>query len=187
MISTFEVAWSSGNVDGVFLQHRERDYFQGPLMSRGEHDVGSRAVLVGPEPVECSHTPPISGYETRKAKLGHRSSEVVADSPLMREKLGRDNRTDCVASPIFEPGPAAPVPVEAGERVGAAELELAAQHVTIPHPGIISHGTGDHGNAHELIHLPVSGDEGLSREQPGISLSLDLDGHSGCLRWRCPR
>ena len=52
---------------------------------------------------------------------------------LMLEELGGDDGTDRVASQIVDPGPAASVPVEAGQRVGTAQLKLAAQHVPISH------------------------------------------------------
>ena len=129
MYSTLESSWARRDVDGVLLEHRERNDFKRSLMSRCEHYVGSRAVFVGPQPVARGHTPSIPGHEAREAKLRHWSAEIVADPTLVIEERSGDHRADRVAAPVLGSRPAAPVSIEAGERVCAAGLQLAAQHV----------------------------------------------------------
>ena len=136
--STLKGAGVRRDVDGVLLEHRERNDLKRPLMCRCEYHVRSRAIFVGPQPVDCGHTPAIPGHEAREAKLRPRSAEIVADSTLVLEELGGDHGADCVAAPILGSRPAAPVSIEASERVGAAGLQLAAQHIEITHPGIIA-------------------------------------------------
>ena len=57
-----------------------------------------------------------------------RSLPVAA---LVLEELGGDDGTDGVAAAVLRARRAAPVPVEAGQRVAAALLELATQHVAL--------------------------------------------------------
>src|SRR5437870_13310367 len=70
---------------------------------------------------------------TMTCGLGHRGYEVVADSLLMLEELGRDHRTDGVASPVLGTGATAAVSVETGEGICSAWLQLPTQHVAIGH------------------------------------------------------
>ena len=59
---------------------------------------------------------------------------------LVLEEFGGDHGTDGVATQVLGTGGAAPVPVEAGERVGAARLQFAAQDVSIGHGCSIPQG-----------------------------------------------
>ena len=65
-------------------------------------------------------------HEAGEAILRYRSAEIVADASLMLEELSGRHGTDGVAAPILGPRPAAPVSIEAGKRIGAARLQLAA-------------------------------------------------------------
>jgi hypothetical protein len=107
-------------------------------MSRREYDKCSRTILVGPQPVSCGHAPSISRHEAGESKLRHRTAEIVAYATLVLEKLSCDHSADGVAATVLHPRPAAPVSIEASERVGAARLQLAAQHISVNHPGIIA-------------------------------------------------
>ena len=51
----------------------------------------------------------------------------------MREELLRHDRADRVAAEIVRAGAAAAVAVEAGQRIGAARLEVAAEDVALTH------------------------------------------------------
>jgi hypothetical protein len=108
------------DVDCVFLESVKRDDLKRSLMGGCEDDVGCGAVLVRLEPVGCGHTPPIAGREPGESILRHRRDQVVADSPLMLEKLGGDHGADRVAPQILGTGVAAPIAKETGDRVGAA-------------------------------------------------------------------
>ncbi len=124
--STLEGPGTRRDVDGMLLEHRERDDLKRPLIGRCEHYECSRAVLVSPEPVDGGHAPSIPGHEAREAVLRHRSAEIVANATLVFEELRGDHRADCVAAPILDSRPAAPVSIEACQRVGAAGLQFAA-------------------------------------------------------------
>lgn len=123
---TLESARACRDVDGMLLQHGEWDDLESPLMSRCEHDVRGGPILVGPQPIACRYAPSIPGHKAEETKLRHRSAEIVTDATLVLEELGCDDRGDCVAAPILGSRPAAPVAIEAGHRVGAARLQLAA-------------------------------------------------------------
>ena len=51
----------------------------------------------------------------------------------MLEEFGGHHRADGVAAQVLGAGRAASVPVEAGERVGATRLKLAAEHISVTH------------------------------------------------------
>src|SRR2546421_9632314 len=121
------------DVDGVLAKRGERHDLECSLVGRCQHHEGGRAVLVGPQPVHRSHTPAVTRREPGEAVLGHRRYQVVADSLLMLEELGRDHRADRVAPLILGAGATAPVAVEAGEGVCSAWLELSTQHIAIGH------------------------------------------------------
>ena len=115
-----------GDVDCVFLESVKRDDLERSLMGGCEDDVGCGAVLVRLQPVACGHTPPIAGRQPRELILRHRRDQVVADLPLVLEKLGGDHSADRVAPQILGTGVAAPITKEAGDRVGATEGERSA-------------------------------------------------------------
>ena len=101
-------------------------------MRGGEEDRRGGAVLVGLEPSAGDDAPPVAGRQAGEAPLRTGRHEVVADAALVLEELGRDDDADGVAAPVLGPGRAVAVAVEAGQRVGAAGLELAAEHVPFP-------------------------------------------------------
>ena len=73
----------------------------------------------------------------------------------MLQELGGHDGADGVPAEVLGPGRAAAVAVEAGERVGAARFQRAAQHVAIRHrPSILLAGC----EAVAMdVHLVVSG------------------------------
>ena len=117
------------NVNGIFLQHFEWDDLQSPLVGRGKHDWRRHPVEMRPQPIRRGHTPPVSGNETGESILGHRRAQVVADLTLVIEKFFSDNRANRVTSDVFHACGAITIPVEAGERVGAAWVQIAAEDV----------------------------------------------------------
>ena len=48
---------------------------------------GASSGLVGLKPTLSNHAPAIAGSQTRKAVLGHRRDQVIADAPLMLEEF----------------------------------------------------------------------------------------------------
>jgi AcrR family transcriptional regulator len=117
----------------MFPESVERNDLERALMRRRKDYIGGRAIRCGAQPVCCGHTPPIAGHQPREPILRHRRDQVISDSPLVLEKLGRDDRTDRVASEVLRTGVAAPVTKEAGHRVGATGRELSAQDVDVGH------------------------------------------------------
>src|SRR4051812_24734867 len=85
------------------------------------------------EPVHRGDAPTVARHEPGEAELRHRCAEVVADAALVVEELGGHDGADGVAAEVFRSGVATAVAVEAGERVGAAGLEVAAQHIAFGH------------------------------------------------------
>ena len=65
--------------------------------------------------------------------MRHRRDQVVADLPLVLEKLGCDHRANRVATQILGTGVAAPITKEAGHRVGATGGKRFAQDVEFRH------------------------------------------------------
>jgi hypothetical protein len=123
------------DVDGVLAQRRERDDIKGALVRGCEHDVGGCAILVRSQPVRGGYAPAVTGHEPGEAVLLQRGAEIVADAPLVLEKLGRDHRADRVTPPVLGAGAAAPVAVEPGERIDPTRLELTAENIAIAHAG----------------------------------------------------
>lgn len=154
-------------VHGVLLECLERNDLEGALVGGRQHDEGGGAVAVGPQPVDRGHAPAIAGNEPGEVVLGDRRGEVVADAALVLEEFGGDHGADGVAAPILGSGRAAPVPVEARQRVGAARLQRAAQHISISHPCSIAdrgdlsagggQGTGRRESVVVLQRQPVAG------------------------------
>jgi hypothetical protein len=122
-----------GDVDGVLLEHGERNDLKRPLMGRRQHYVGGRAVLMRPQPVQRGHAPAVAGREPREVILRHRGDQIIADTTLMLEERGRDHSADRVAAPVLRTSTTAPVTVKAGEGVDATLLKLATEHITIGH------------------------------------------------------
>src|ERR1700722_18192911 len=95
------------------------------------------AIVMSPEPVRGGHAPPVSRHEPREPIRGYRRTQIVADTALVRQELFRHYGADRVTALVFRAASAAPVPVEASDRVGAARFQRAAEHVAIAHPSSI--------------------------------------------------
>jgi len=100
----------------------ERHDFEGALVGRGQNHVGRRPVVMGTEPVGGGHAPPVAGYQSREAVLRHRRGQVVADGPLVMEKLGGDHGADRVTPVVLRSCRAAPVTIEARDGVGTTRV-----------------------------------------------------------------
>ncbi len=115
-------------------------------MRRGQNDVGRRPVAMGPEPVNGGHTPAIAGHQSREPVLRHWRGQVVADNPLVLEKLGGDHGADRVAPKVLGSRRATPVTVETRDGIGTTRLECPTHDVSFDHGPIIVYGSDQAGN-----------------------------------------
>src|SRR5690349_10692113 len=115
----------------MLAQRLERDDVERPLVRRLQDDRCGYTGLVRRKPPQRNHAPAIAGPQPRKAEFGTRRAQVVADLLLVLEELRADNRADRVAADVIRAGAAAAVPVETGQRVGAALGKRGAQHVAL--------------------------------------------------------
>jgi hypothetical protein len=125
------------DVDGMLGERSQGNDRQSSLMCRSQDNVGGDAIAVGSQPVRRRHAPPVARHEAWKLVLRHRSAQIVADATLVIKEFGGDYRADSVTAQVLRSGTAAPVPVEAGDRVSATGLKLTAKHVAIGHPSSI--------------------------------------------------
>ena len=80
------------------------------------------------KPTLRNHTPAITGLQSRKAVLGHRRDEVIADAALLLEEFRcyyGAHQMDCLRGP----GGAAAIAIEAGHWIRTAGLQLAAEDI----------------------------------------------------------
>jgi hypothetical protein len=127
----------------VLLERRERDDLERPLIGGCQHYVGGRAVLVRAQPVHRGYAPAVAWDEPGEVVLRHRCDQVVADTTLVLEERGRDDRADRMAPAILWTAATAAVTIEAGERIDATRLELAAEHITFAHVRSIAVSVAD--------------------------------------------
>src|SRR3984957_17826074 len=92
---------------------------------------------MSPQPIRGGHAPAVSRHKPWEPIRRHGRTQVVANPALVRQKLFRHYRADRVTALVFRAASAAPVPVEASYRVGAARFQRAAEHVAIAHPSSI--------------------------------------------------
>ena len=59
------------------------------------------------------------------------TTEAAQPSALVLEELCGDHRADGVQAAVLRSGRAAPIPVETGQRVGAAGLQWPAEYIAI--------------------------------------------------------
>ena len=80
-------------------------------------------------PTFDTNTPGVARFEAGKTKLWTRGDQVIADHRLMLQKFLAHHHADSVLAVIFRAGVAFAVAIEAGERIGAAGLQDAAEYV----------------------------------------------------------
>lgn len=115
--------------DGVLKEEFKRDDFQGALVGGFEHDRASGTGLLHLEPACGADAPAVAGAEAGEAEMGHRCGEVIAQACGGLKELGGDDAADRMQAEIFGGGVAARVAEEAGDWVGAADLEGLAEYV----------------------------------------------------------
>lgn len=89
------------------------------------------------KPAFGNHAPPVARSQTRKAVRGRWRDQVIADAPLMIEKLGSHHCADQMDGLIWSTSAAA-VAIEARDRVCAAALEFTAEDIafTLHNPSL---------------------------------------------------
>src|SRR4051794_6813461 len=128
------------NVDGKLSEHRQRHQLQDRFMGGRQDDRRRYGVVVGAGPVHCRDAPAVTGYQSREAVLRPWSGQVVADAALVVEELAGDHRADRVATWVLRAGTARAVAKEPGDRVDAARLQIATEHVALCHRPIMPGG-----------------------------------------------
>jgi hypothetical protein len=83
---------------------------------------------MGLKPTVRNHAPAITRLQTRKAILGHRRDQVIADAPLLLEELRGYHRAHQMSCLIWSGGAAA-IAIEAGHWVRTAGLQFAAEDI----------------------------------------------------------
>jgi hypothetical protein len=132
-VGSLQVSQVVGNVDFVFHQRLEGHDLEGALVGGGQHHRGGATILVSPKPIQGGDAPAVAGQQPGKPILGNRRQQVITDGALVLEKLGGHHRTDRVTADVLGPAGATTVAVVTGEGLGAARLQLAAEHVAIGH------------------------------------------------------
>ena len=136
---TFEATGTGRYIDGVLFECLQGHDLQSPLVGGSQHHVGGSPVVVGPQPIHSCHPPAVPGYQAGEPEPERRGAQIVADSLLVLEEFKGHHRADSVAPLILGTGMAAAVSKESGDRVIAAWLQRATQHVAISHLRSISH------------------------------------------------
>ncbi len=124
------------NVAGLWLLRagsRESINVEGAFMGGGQYHRSRPPIAVRPQPIQRGDTPAVTGHQAREPIGRHRRGQVIADRALVFEELGRDHGANGVQADVLRPGRTAAVAVEAGDGVGAARLQRAAQYVAVGH------------------------------------------------------
>jgi hypothetical protein len=111
---------------------------------------------MGLSPTFGNHTPPIAGLQTRKAKLGSRRDQVIADASLVLQEFRGNHCADQMGG-LIRSGAAAAIAIEARDRIRAAGLQLCTKDIRlILHTSSVTlHSPG---NSSGAMALPVSRD-----------------------------
>ncbi len=83
---------------------------------------------MGLSPTFRNHTPPVAGLQTRKAKLGRRCDQVIADAPLVLQEFC-GNHCAYQVDGLIGPGAAAAIAIEARDRVCTAGLQFGTKDI----------------------------------------------------------
>jgi hypothetical protein len=119
----------SRQIDRRALEIGERAVTQRAFMGRAQHHARRLAGLECFLPARRAQAPAVAGLEAGKAIFRHRGREIVAARFGEFEKLRRRDDTDGVTADVVDPGVAAAVPVETGQRRQRAGLDRLAEHV----------------------------------------------------------
>lgn len=115
----------------MFAERIEGDDVGGVRMGGSEYDGRCRTGFVGFLPTLRAHAPPVARTQTAEPIRGACRAQVVARLSLLGEELAGDDHAHGVVAEILRSCVAAAVSVEAGQRLGAADFQLAAEYVAI--------------------------------------------------------
>ena len=76
-------------------------------------------------------TPPVTGLEAWKLKLGHRGHQIIAAGFGKLEELSRDDRANGVTAEVLWPGRATAVTIKSGNGVCATGYQFLAEYVEV--------------------------------------------------------
>src|SRR4051795_11908410 len=93
-----------------------------------------------------------------------RGGQVVAELPLEGEEVRGHHGAHRVQTEVLGTARARAVAVEAGERLGAAELQRSAEHVPLVPRVRTGHGSSDV----RVVEVPGVGGRPPPRERPGV-------------------
>ena len=110
------------------MQHGQVDHVQRSGIGRGQDHRWGHPGIVGLKPTLRNHAPTITGSQTRKAVLGHRRDQVIADAALVLEEFRGYHSAHQMGCLIWSKAAAA-VAIEAGHWVRAAGLQFAAEDI----------------------------------------------------------
>src|SRR6266508_5683668 len=113
----------------------EGDHLEGAAVRRGQHHRGRRAVVVRLQPPCRADAPPVARAQAGETVLGAGGREVVADLLLVGQEFAGHPRADGVVAEVLRTRVAAAVAVEAGDGVGAALVQVAAEYVAFARHG----------------------------------------------------
>jgi hypothetical protein len=116
------------NVDGVPLQHGQIDHLERSSVGGGEYHRWSRPGLMSLKPTLRNHAPAITGLQTWKAVFGDWSDQVIPDTPLVLEEFRCYHGAHQMDCTIWS-GAAAPIAIEACDRLRTAGLQFAAEDI----------------------------------------------------------
>jgi hypothetical protein len=118
------------NVDRVLLQHGQIDHLERSSVGGGEYHRWSRPGLMSLKPTLRNNAPAITGLQTWKAVFGDWSDQVIPDTPLVLEEFRCYHGAHQVDCTIWS-GAAAPIAIEACDRLRTAGLQFAAEDIAL--------------------------------------------------------
>jgi hypothetical protein len=115
--------------DGVLDQKLEGDDLEGVFVGGFEDDRAGGSGLLDLQPTGGTDAPAIAGLESGESELGHRSAEVVAQSPGGCKKGSVDDAADGVDAVVFGSRFTTAGAVKAGHGFAATDVERLAEDV----------------------------------------------------------
>ncbi len=88
---------------------------------------------MGTQPVGGGYTPAVAWDETGEPILRHWGAEVVADASLVIEELPGHHGAHSVAAAVLGAGLARSIPIEAGDGIDSARLQVGSKGIELAH------------------------------------------------------
>lgn len=113
----------------VLDEKLEGNDFEGVLVSGFEDDGAGGSSLLDLKPAGGTDAPAVTGFETGKTELRHRSAEIVAERLGGFEKGSVDDAADGMDAEVVGASFTAAGAVETGHRLAAADVQRLAEDV----------------------------------------------------------